>query len=291
MSFKPTAAPIAHLQSLAIGACAAVLLLALALPSARGATNLGNIMPLGDSITYGSFVVGGYRDPLYQKLTAAGYSFNYVGSATDNATTLMTTAGQTHHEGHSGYVIQKKDPTDLTGDSGRSGIEDNINTWIGPGGADPNYILLMIGTNDVDIQYYLATAGSRLSNLISTISNQSTGLRPNAHLIVARITPTTDATENLRVQTYNSAVDSVVLQHQAMGENVTEVDMYSALIPVAGSGGDMTDKLHPNASGYNKMADVWLTGIQAVPEPGSASLLGIGAVTMLLRRRRPRSAR
>src|SRR4051794_8105507 len=215
----------------------------IAAPAARAAS-LGNIMPLGDSITDGSGAVGGYRDPLYQKLTAAGYTFTYVGSATDNATTLLNSAGQTHHEGHSGFVIQTKDPTDPGSGSGRGGIQDNINTWLGPSGANPNYILLMIGTNDVDINYFPATQGSRLSNLISTISSRTAGLRPDAHLIVARIVPTTDATENVRVQAYNTMVDGVVAQHQALGENVTEVDMYSALTPtLTASGGDMTDKL------------------------------------------------
>ena len=40
------------------------------------------IMPLGDSITYGiqTSFSNGYRKPLYEALTAAGYSIKMVGS-------------------------------------------------------------------------------------------------------------------------------------------------------------------------------------------------------------------
>jgi lysophospholipase L1-like esterase len=240
-------------------------------------------MPLGDSITDGAGSTGGgYRAPLFAKLTNAGYAFTFVGSATNNATAALTAAGQTHHEGHSGYVIQSKDPTDAGAGSGRAGIADNANAWLGAGGANPNYILLMIGTNDVDLNYFPATQGNRLSNLISLISNKTTGLRPSANLIVAKIVPTTDATENLRVVTFNNAVAAAVAQHQALGERVTMVDMYAALQP---NSTDLNDKLHPTDTGYAKMADVWLAGIQAVPEPGAA-LAAAGAGLALLGRRK-----
>ena len=53
---------------------------ALAQPSIR-------IMPLGDSITYGSNTPGGYRYPLYVALTNAGYNVDYVGTQTANGAT------------------------------------------------------------------------------------------------------------------------------------------------------------------------------------------------------------
>ena len=36
------------------------------------------ILPIGDSLTYGEFVEGGYRLPLFQLLTNAGYSVDFV---------------------------------------------------------------------------------------------------------------------------------------------------------------------------------------------------------------------
>ena len=40
------------------------------------------ILPLGDSITYGYPVPGGYRLPLYQLLTNAGYNVDFTGTQT-----------------------------------------------------------------------------------------------------------------------------------------------------------------------------------------------------------------
>ena len=225
------------------------------------------IMPLGDSITDG---VGGsnagYRGPLNMLLNNAGIAHQFVGSATDNVGSLP--ADQQHHEGHSGYTI--------TG-GGRSGILDNINTWLGSNGANPDVILLMIGTNDVTT--YATTlaavpqATANLNTLISTISNKSTGLRPNAKLIVAEITPivgTVNGGTDAVAQAYNQSVATLVANHQALGENVSLVDMHSAL----NASTDMYDQLHPNDNGYNKMAQVWFNGISAVvPEPSSIVLL------------------
>ena len=60
-------------------------------------TNLGNILPLGDSITVGDgspATPGGYRDPLYSLLTDANYDFTYVGSQTTNPTAPLTAAAK-----------------------------------------------------------------------------------------------------------------------------------------------------------------------------------------------------
>jgi hypothetical protein len=79
------------------------------------AADLGKIMPMGDSITLGVPVAGGYRDPLYTLLNTRGDTFTLVGSLTDYATTTLSNAGQTHHEGHSGYTIADG--------GGRSGLD------------------------------------------------------------------------------------------------------------------------------------------------------------------------
>ena len=281
-SFRPVATRSQSILPRLFVSVAALAVLALLAAPAGATVNLGNVMPLGDSITQGT-VAGGYRDPLYTRLTNAGYTFKFVGSTNINPTAQLTTNNQAFHEGHSGFVIQSKDPTDTGSGSGRSGLQDNINNWLGAGGVDPQYILLMIGTNDVDLNYFPATQGSRLSNLISSISNKTSGLKPNAHLIVAQISPIVDPTEDARVQTYNAMVAGVVGQHQALGENVTMVDMHTPLLPTATY---MGDNLHPNQTGYNKMADVRLTGIQAVPEPGSLALAAVAVAAALRRPRR-----
>lgn len=230
------------------------------------------IMPLGDSITEGVPVSGGYREPLYNLLKNAGYSTQFVGSLNDYPGTLP--ANQTAHEGRSGYVI--------SAGAGRPGLADpgNIDQWLGPAGADPDIILLMIGTNDINLNYQITTAPDRLSGLISKIANKTTGLKPNAKLIVAKITPAAETvTPDTWTRAYNSGVADVVAAHRAMGENVSLVDMYSTLNRTS----DLSDGLHPSPDGYAKMADVWFHGIQVVvPEPGSVPLMISGVFGVIV---------
>ena len=222
------------------------------------------IMPLGDSITSGQGAPGGYRLPLYNLLIGAGISIQFVGSDVSNGGTLPTS--QIHHEGHSGFMIAGG----TTPRGYYAGLTEHINTWLGPAGVDPDIILVMIGTNDVYLDYQRATAPDRLSNLISMISNKTTGLKPNAQLIVAQVTHDNFVDSSL-TQTYNAGVAAVVANHRALGENVSLVDMYSALNPST----DFSDGEHPNQSGYNKMANVWFQGINAVtaPEPDALVML------------------
>jgi len=203
-------------------------------------TPLGNIMPLGDSITRGNDVLGGYRAPLNTLLTEWLNTFTFVGSQTDNTTPTLTAAGQTHHEGHGGYTI--------AAGGGRSGIDENLVTWIGPSGAAPDKILLMIGTNDINLPYDVANAPARLSVLIDHIY----GFRPSVKLYVASIPPIVG--RQAEVQAYNATIPGIVASHQALGRNVVYVPMYEAMNIAT----DLDSfGLHPNAVGYQKIAQVW----------------------------------
>src|SRR5215216_4783367 len=68
------------------------------------------VMPLGDSITEGTQVPGGYRIGLWQRMAAAGYQVDYVGSQFNGPTSL----GDHDHEGHPGWRIDQID-ANITG--------------------------------------------------------------------------------------------------------------------------------------------------------------------------------
>jgi lysophospholipase L1-like esterase len=220
------------------------------------AAPLGNILPLGDSITYGAPIPGGYRTRLCHDLANAGYSFTFIGTLTDNPSGTLTASGQTHHEGHRSYTIQN--------------IDDNLNTYLSSS-SDPDYILLMIGTNDFlgsASQSSRRSAIDRLDALIGHITN----VRPTAHLIVANLTPRTDGDFESEIQTmFNPLVPGLVGKHAALGERVSFVDMHRVLLP-----SDLVDNAHPNGPGYDKMGDAWFQAIQAVSEPSSLTHL-VGA--------------
>ncbi len=191
------------------------------------------IMPLGDSITDGATVSGGYRIGLWQRAVNAGIAVDLVGSLSHGPASL----GDHDHEGHSGWRIDQ--------------LDANITGWLRT--ANPRTVLLHIGTNDMGQNYDVANAPARLSTLIDHIR----ALEPNAELFVAKIIPFSNATNEARAQTFNAALPGIVAQK---GPKTHLVDMHSAITTA-----DLADGTHPNATGYDKMAARWYSALQSVP--------------------------
>jgi hypothetical protein len=231
------------------------------------------IMPLGDSITYGVSYDGGYRVELFKDFGSDPNKVVFVGSQTNGSTYLPTSpVNETHHEGHSGWTI-KNSP-----ELGRSGLYESTAGWLNT--YNPDLILLMIGTNDVNKNYQVSTAPDRLDQLISLIFQT----KPKVNLIVGNLTPIDDAVNqyasdgqsNPRVNAFNLTVPGIVQHHHDdLGQNVYFCDIHSRLAL-----NDLYDGLHPNAGGYNKMGDAWYAAIQAIPEPGTLYLLIAGGASL-----------
>lgn len=245
------------------------------------AVDFGKIMPLGDSITHGTSqeyvggkltvvdVPGGYRDPLYTRLTAAGNQLTFVGSATDsNPSPMLTAAGQTANEGHGGYIIDGN----IVGAT-RAGLDENLAAWIGPGGKSPDIILLMIGTNDIGTDCDVTNAPARLNDLIRDIYTY----QPNASLYVASITPR--PAYKSKVLAYNAEIPGIVdACREELKVDIHFVDMYT---PLLDTGRFLCpDNLHPNATGYDKIAEVWYDAL-TVPEPSTIAMLPIIGAALL----------
>jgi lysophospholipase L1-like esterase len=253
-------------------------LVALALVPCTRAVDLGNIWPLGDSITYGQGSAGGYRETLCANLTAQGCSFNLVGTLTSNSTTLLSATSQTHHDGHSGYSITNA--TDISG-TPRSGIYEGVVSWHGSINT-PNVILLLIGINDLNIDYQIDTAPERLDLLVARLF----GYYPNARLLIASL-PDADqnnpyrhgATNDLTamVSNYNTGIVSIVANHRAMGQKIAFVDIHAGLTLA-----DLGDGLHPSAAGYEKMVNIWADAVVADPPKFASPAISVsgGQVTL-----------
>lgn len=238
-------------------------------------TALGNIWPIGDSITYGAEATGGYRDPLYSQLTAAGYTFTLVGNRTDNSTTLLNTAGQARHDGYPGYTI-----TNIVSSS-FGGLYENVTHWHATI-SQPDIILLMIGINDLNHDYDIATAPDRLDLLITRLFT----VCPAGRIIVASVLDAEEdnpyrggATNDLAaaVSAYNTAMVAIVNQRRDLGQNIGLVDMNAGL-----TFADLTDGLHPNPGGYAKMGDLWANAIMAIAPRFSTNGIRVSGETVSL---------
>jgi len=215
-------------------------------PAAADSNGGVRVMPLGDSITEGTQVPGGYRIGLWQRLSAGGYQVDFTGSQYNGPAAL----GDHDHEGHPGWRLDQ--------------VDANIVTWLRNTGS--HTVLLHIGTNDILQNYDVGRAPARLSGLIDHI----TATTPDAEVFVATIIPIANAGQESAARTFNSAIPGIVANNQNAGKHVHLVDMHAAVTT-----GDLIDGVHPTAGGYDKMAATWFGALQSVPgsigTPGTSS--------------------
>ncbi|MEU5698006.1 SGNH/GDSL hydrolase family protein [Streptomyces aurantiacus] len=205
--------------------------------SATASTDL-RVMPMGDSITWGAGSSNGtgYRLPLRNELTAAGYTVDFVGSLQNGS------IADPDNEGHSGWRIDQI-----------SGIADSVLSTY-----RPNVVTLMIGTNDLNQNYQVATAPDRLHALVDRI----TADLPGVTVLLASLVVSTHPVEEPLRPAFNRQVPAIVEAAQAEGKHVGYVDMGTLTTA------DLADSLHPNDSGHQKMADAFNAGIRAADEAG-----------------------
>jgi lysophospholipase L1-like esterase len=221
----------------AAGFALAVSGIALTPATANAESNGGvRIMPLGDSITHGDRVPGGYRIGLWQRLAAARYRNDFVGSQFNGPGSLW----DHDHQGHPGWRIDQ--------------IDANVVGWLRT--YQPRSVLLHIGTNDVVQNSNLAGAPGRLSALVDKI----TATAPNADVFVATIIPLGWTSGDAAVRSFNSTIPAMVQSKVRNGKRVHLVNMYGAL-----TASDLSDSVHPTAGGYDKMAAVWYNALRSVP--------------------------
>lgn len=201
------------------------------------------ILPLGDSITYGDHSTdeGGWRSRLFHLTLANKKSITFVGGQMSGPATVDGTMFPSHHEAHPGYEI-----------SGAHGIESF--TALAVSSFPAQILTLMIGTNDMADNTDPPNAPARLGELIDVIIATD----PKLLVVVATLPPSRDEGVNALVQSYNAAIPGVVGARAAAGKHIALIDMYAALTANPNYATELLDdKLHPNDTGYTKMAETW----------------------------------
>ena len=260
------------------GSSPTVLSNSVAVPAAAGPSPLV-IMPMGDSITQGAGAGGGYRSPLYTALSGAAFQLQFIGARSDNATTILTNAGQTHHEGHGSYstdlLLGNLDANKPYGGTDEGGF------WItGISGtrapAYPDLILLMIGTNDIGM--WAHTPAQTIAYYDQLLTKLVT-LRPSARIICASVVPFVLSyfenayPDKVGVYTnrepnnviFNSMLPDLVATHQAAGHRVQFYDMRQKINPTSALTLIGGDGVHPNQAGYNAIASGWFDAMKQLP--------------------------
>jgi lysophospholipase L1-like esterase len=213
--------------------------------TAQAAPNAAvSVMPLGDSITHGEEIPGGYRIGLCQRFVSNNLQVHFVGSQSNGPADACGTS----HEGHPGWRIDM--------------IDANVVGWLRA--TNPHTVLLHIGTNDVLQNFNLSGAPARLSALIDHI----TATVPTAQVFVATIIPIADTTAEARARTFNATIPGIVQSKVNAGKHVHLVAMANALTTA-----DLIDGVHPNAGGYDKMAATWFNALRSVPGSAGATAL------------------
>ncbi len=266
---------------------AAVIGLCLLLSAPASSAAPVKIMAMGDSITrgWGSSDGGGYRNLLRNRLTAAGWDVDLVGRVSSGV------FPDNQHDAWDGIKLLR-----LAQESA-------------PFGAvyDPHVTLLMMGTNDIwtgtgpDAPQH---APANLNTLIGRIFQ----FNPDTQLYVSsilRMHQGGSPTEDPLVNGYNAQIPGIVASWRAAGKSIRFVDIYPRVGRL-----DLADGVHPNATGYAKIADAWFDALTVplppaddiairklrgnwhtptVPEPGAA--LGAVAVSWLIGITQRRQAR
>ena len=235
--------------------CAAVMTagMAGAFSGVQAADETLRIMELGDSITDGFNVTGGYRIPLWYLLHDAGYIDSYHMDFVGPNGWYIDGVCDTDHAGYSGYSID-----DIPNQ--RTGLYSFIDWLMQEYPAD--IVMLQIGTNDILSSSALDTAENRLELLVDTILTYipEDGMLFLATIpdMAADVTTYTDAYTveemDAAVAAYNAAVLRVAQRKQSEGKPVMVSDNHAALTK-----SDLADGVHPSEDGYRKLAEHWYT--------------------------------
>ena len=185
-----------------------------------------SVMPLGDSLTSGYRVPGGYRPLVYDGLVDHGWSIDFVGSLSGPSDMI-----DPDHQGHNTYLINELLPV----------TAEKVPFY------DPDIVLLLIGTNDIVSQEALDEAPARLGELLELLTDRE--------VLVGTLPPVLNAPAEANIQAYNA---SLITEVEAAGHAV--VDLHAAMTDEM-----LLDAIHPNEEGYAAMADAWLAALTDVP--------------------------
>jgi acyl-CoA thioesterase I len=186
------------------------------------------IMPLGASSTVGSGSpeTAGYRGPLQWLLARDGVTVDMVGSQRSGPASVR----DCDYEGRSGLTLEDMRP--------------RVAGWVRR--ADPDVVLLHMGTNDLLKGASAEKTVSRLEDVLSQIVAVS-----DAHVVVAGVWAPLPGEARDRAE-FNRLGAALVADFRRRGHSMRYLDVSEPL-----ESDELADGLHPNATGYRLIAAMW----------------------------------
>ena len=191
------------------------------------------VMFLGDSITRGvsgATDSSGYRNDFSDLVNNEGVVVDFVGSLADG------TGFDNQHEGHDGFRADQ--------------ILANLNTYLG---ANPDIIILHIGTNDVSNDQTPESTRDEIGSILNTINT----FNPAIKVILSSLVPRTD-TKDPQTASLNALIQDLFFKKRDdQGHNLYYAGVNEIFKTNPNWAIDyMDNSVHPNDAGYNIMAQV-----------------------------------
>ncbi len=195
------------------------------------------ILGLGDSITEGGENFQSYLFPLWEKLFAAEYHFNFIGPRVGKCR-----IGTLNHCGFSGKTAEF--------------LDQHIDSIYRLYPAD--IVLLHAGHNHFDTENPV----SGIINAQKSIIRKILKINPDAKILVAKVIPSGKLPKYSYIPSLNKKIAQMVRQMNS--KQVILVDQAKGFDRKKHT---IADKVHPNPVGGEKMAEVWFVALKKLLKP------------------------
>jgi len=205
------------------------------------------IMPVGDSITEGGSTFSNWRLQLLEKLVAAGYRVQYVGTKTS-----PSPRGPLAHEGYGGKNAEflartvaanfKKCPADI--------------------------VLLHCGHNHDAVETPVAGIVAANEAMIASFR----AVNPKVTVLLAQVIPSGKLPKYSYIPELNRKLAEMAQRISKPSQPVIVVNQAEGFDPAMDT---VADKVHPNARGAGKMAARWFEALSEVIGPTGLEGLSI----------------
>jgi len=196
-----------------------------------------SVLGLGDSITEGGDTFQSYLFPLWQKLFTAGYQFDFIGPNTSKCR-----IGVIHHAGFSGHNAEF--------------LDAHIDSIYRKYPAD--IVLLHTGHNHFEDEHPVDGIIKAQKSLICKII----AINPNVKILVAKVIHSGKLPKYSYIPELNKSIAKMV--RRLNRKNVLLVDQAKGFDWKKFTIGD---KVHPNAGGAERMAEVWFEAMKKILAP------------------------